>query len=80
MIIFTTDAQQIAEDLIYNTNKTEEEIEAVIEGIYNDLELGMIPGATLIGTSIVSDNIVAATFLNEYGFNMEQKDLHRLCA
>lgn len=79
MIIYTTDSQMMAEELICN-DKTEEEVTKIIEKIYSDLNLDMIPGATLIGDSIIADNFVAAIFLEKYGFAMEEINLHKLCA
>lgn len=77
MKIYTTDSQLMEEDLLLN-DKNEDEATKIINSIYSRLEMGMVPGAALIGDSIVSDNIVAAVFLERYGISMAEIDLHKL--
>lgn len=75
--IYITDKQNIMENMMLDGDKTEEEATAIMENIFEKIEIGEVPGATTIESTIVADNVVAIRWAVNYGITMEEVDLYK---
>lgn len=73
--IYITDEQNMFMDMVY-AGKDKEEIKNIIDDIFSRLDLGMEPGSTLIGDTIVGDKYLAARWETLYDIKMLKIDLY----